>query len=126
MGARESRARLLAPPFLVVGMLAACGSVEAGDGSDNPGGQTEGGTGGAPIAGTGGAFAGNGGVPPNFNPPPLMRSCPFGPPIEGERCTQSGFGSMGFTSPPICSYPSGCEALCKESFWTLRGNCGGA
>lgn len=93
MSGRSSRARLLAPSFLVVASAIACGGHSRGDDAGGSGGGTSGGS---------GAFGGT-----NFggssNPPPS--TCPVVLPANGAAC----FGAIS------CSYPMGGPAFCPPS-----------
>ena len=117
MAGRESRARLLAPSFLVIATAIACGQTQdANDIATNPPWTGTGGDGGS--AGTGPVTAGTGANPPYLVP------CPAAQPTDGENCA-FGFGVY----PGSCDYPgrpgscgfatSPTHATCEAGTWRV-------
>lgn len=107
MAGRESRARLLAPSFLVVATAIACGQTEdQNDIATNPP-ALEGGSAGAST------FGGS------SNPPVV--GCPGTEPVAGEACS-SGAGSCEYPGPKACGtltqYTT--TAACVGGKWELK------
>ena len=103
MSGRASRARLLAPSFLVVATALACGGKAAE-------------TGAGPDEGTAGNGASGGST--SFNPPPPV--CSAAQPQRGSACW--GGLSCSYPNPQIsCGLPSlPTEATCQSGAWVVN------
>lgn len=147
---RQARARLLAPSFLVVASVAACGPTsitQEGDGGAgrNANAVGNGATGGSGAvhntAGVGGSYGGVGGSiggGGNYsgiggsNPPCTMLHCPATAPVDGSSCDPRTSGEQVIFCavwPPECNYPAtvcgDVRATCVGQIWEVIGACGG-